>query len=344
MKDGNIKILIIRLSSIGDILLTTPFIRQTRRKFPNSKIDFVIKEEFAQLLDHNTNVNNLIKFNSKGGSYKLGELKKSLVENHYDYIFDLHNNFRSIYLRQGHKKSSVFRIEKNKIKQILYVKFKINNYTQVTPIAERYLNVGKNAGIIDDENGLEIFWDNNTKESVKQILEKQVINPNDQVIAIAPGAGFYTKRWPVENYKKFILNIMEKHHYKVVVLGNENDKLQGKVLAELENVIDLTGQLSLLQTAVVLSNSKALISNDTGLMHMATAVYTPVLAIFGSTVKEFGFYPYRSKSIVVEAEGLECRPCSHIGRHTCPKEHFKCMNDITPDIVFENFQRLIIKD
>lgn len=340
MKDDNPNILIIRLSSIGDILLTTPFIRQTHHKFQKSKIDFVIKEEYAELLEHNTYLNNIITFNSKSGFSKLKELKNLLNENHYDYIFDLHNNFRSIYLRQGHKNSSIYRIEKNKIIQFLYVKFKINKYTQITPIAERYLTVGKNAGIIDDGTGLEIFWDNNSEESAKQILEEQAINQDDQIIAVAPGAGFYTKRWPVENYKKFILHIMEKHHYKVVVLGNENDKVQGKILAELENVIDLTGQLSLLQSAVVLSKSKALISNDTGLMHMSTAVNTPVLAIFGSTVKEFGFYPYRSKSIVVETGGLECRPCSHIGRHNCPKQHFKCMKEITPEIVIQNFNRL----
>jgi heptosyltransferase-2 len=217
----------------------------------------------------------------------------------------------------------------------------MNYYHKIIPIAERYLNAGKEAGITDDDMGLELFWNKNMEIFVKRTLNDNGISEKEKIFAIAPGAGFYTKRWPLEYYKTLIENILKYQQCKIVILGDENDKQQGTVLAECENVIDLTGHFSLLQSAVMISKCKALISNDSGLMHMATAVKTPVLAIFGSTVKEFGFFPYRSKSIVVENVGLKCRPCSHIGRHTCPQGHFKCMQELTPEIVMEKFGELL---
>jgi len=336
------KILIIRLSSIGDILLTTPFIRQTRKTFPDSQIDFLIKSEYSELLENNPHISNLIKFHTTTGISGLKELKYLIIENAYDYIFDLHNNMRSNYLRRGLRSKTKDRIKKNKLIQFLYVKFKINRYSGIIPIPERYLNVGKPSGINDDNAGLEIFWNNEYEESAIKILEENGIKQNEIFYALGPGAGFYTKRWPLEYYQVFVKNILEKHHCKVVVLGDDNDRQQGDILKKHDTVIDLTGQLSLLQSAVVLSKSRALISNDTGLMHMATAVKAPLLAIFGSTVKEFGFFPYRSESIVVENKDLKCRPCSHIGKHECPKQHFKCMKEITPEIIEKKFEKLIM--
>jgi len=336
------KILLIRLSSIGDILLTTPFIRQTRKAYPDSQIDFVIKKEYSDLLKNNPNINNLLEFDTTRGMQGLKNLKKLLRDENYDYVFDLHNNIRSNYLHLGLQSKYKYRIKKNKFVQFLYVKYKINRYPEIIPIAERYINVGKRAGIRDDDKGLEIFFDKNSEKSVNMILEQNEIKQNDAFYAIAPGAGFYTKRWPIDNFKIFVKNILENHNSKIVVLGNNADKHQGEVLAEYDNVIDLTGQLALLQSAILLSKSKVLVSNDTGLMHMATSVKVPVLGIFGSTVKEFGFFPYRSKSRVVEIRDLKCRPCSHIGRNNCPKEHFKCMKEISPEMVVENFEKLLI--
>jgi lipopolysaccharide heptosyltransferase II len=342
MKDDNPKILIIRLSSIGDILLATPFVRQTRQKFPHSQIDFVIKKEFVELLELNPNINNLITFDSKTGMAGLKKLKNSLIKNKYDYIFDLHNNFRSVFLRTGHVVAENFRIIKNKFRQFLYVKIKLNSYKNSIPISERYLYVGKKAGIKDDEKGLEIFWDDKLNESVVRLLSKVGISIGDSFYSVAPGAGFFTKKWPIDYYKILAQQIIKKYNTKIIVLGSANDNREGQELKKVTNVVDLTGKLSLLQSANIISKSAALVSNDTGLMHMATAVKTPVLAIFGSTVKEFGFFPYRSNSIVVENHNLNCRPCSHIGRHSCPKDHFKCMNDISPEMVIKNFKKLLI--
>jgi ADP-heptose:LPS heptosyltransferase len=96
-------------------------------------------------------------------------------------------------------------------------------------------------------------------------------------------------------------------------------------------VTDMTGKLSLMETAAAMEFCRVVVANDSGLMHMATAVLRPVVALFGSTVREFGFYPYHSSAVVLERDGLHCRPCSHIGRAACPKRHFACLNDISPE-------------
>ena len=195
-------------------------------------------------------------------------------------------------------------------------------------------------GVLDDEKGLDLFWNKETEKSTINIIKKDKIN-DKKIISIAPGATFFTKRWPVENFLKLIDFINEKFKFHICILGGPKDREISNVLIKKNNVIDYAGKLSLPETGIILAKSTALISNDTGLMHMATAVNTPVLAIFGSSVKELGFSPYRGKSIVIENENLKCRPCSHIGRNNCPKKHFLCMNDITPGQVSEKFELLL---
>jgi len=335
------KILIIRLSSIGDILLTTPFIRQVRNKFQNGQIDYIIRGEFKELLLGNHHIDNLIEYNVTTGKNGIKELAFKLDKNNYDYIFDLHNNFRSIYLRKHIKSEYKNKIVKDKFIQSLLVFLKINKYKKITPIPERYLNIGKPVGIEDDGLGLELFWNEEINRSLTENpLTKELVKT--KFLAVAPGAGFFTKKWPLENYQELINNILKANKIeKIVLLGSDTEKEETEQLCRNTNIINLAGEMSLLQSAAILAKSKVLISNDSGLMHMATAVKTPVLSIFGSTVREFGFFPYRAKSIVVENKNLDCRPCSHIGRKSCPKKHFKCMKDITPEKVFNEFENLI---
>jgi heptosyltransferase-2 len=159
--------------------------------------------------------------------------------------------------------------------------------------------------------------------------------------ALAPGATYYTKRWPADYFKELIQIILKKHKEPIVLLGSEGERESFAKLMVSERVINLAGELNLQQAAAVLSHATALVSNDSGLMHMATAVKTPVLAIFGSTVKELGFFPYRSKYFVMENKTVTCRPCSHVGRHSCPKGHFKCMKELKPQAAYRLFKRLV---
>jgi heptosyltransferase-2 len=232
-------------------------------------------------------------------------------------------------------------IRKGKIKQSLLVWFKINKYDQEIPIPERYLAVARDFGVEDDGKGPELFWENSTIESAEKKAVSKGIDLNKSFIALAPGAGFFTKRWPIKKFEQLIDIIQEREKTAIVVFGGAEDKEIGSVLKKAKNVIDFCGKSSLLETAYLISRGRMLISNDTGLMHMATAVQTPVLAIFGSTVRELGFFPYRSESQVIENSSLLCRPCSHIGRHKCPKGHFKCMEDISVKQVYKELEQFL---
>lgn len=337
-----IKILIIRLSSIGDIILTTPFIRWVRISYPAARIDFIIKKEFAELIRENPHLDRIYELDIENDREDMNRIRAQLIKEGYDYIFDLHNNLRSRYLRRGLKAKRVRKIKKNKLVQQALVHFKINKYKEILPIAERYYRVAEKDGVQKDNLGAEIYWRNQTENSIKPFLNRKQLYPNERYFTVGPGAGFFTKQWPVEYFEELGKEIL-KYHYplKMVIVGGPGDVSAAKKLCFSRRVINLTGRLNLLQTAMVISKSEFLIANDSGLMHMATAVNTPVVGIFGSTVKEFGFFPYVSESLIVENKLLNCRPCSHIGRNECPKGHFKCMLDIKPEMVYQQMKHYL---
>ncbi len=329
------RILIIRLSSIGDVLLATPFIRQTRISFPDAAIDFVVKKKFIDLIKYNPHLHKIYSIDENEGISGLWRLRKKLLKNEYDYIFDLHNNIRSRILTFN-ANSQVFRIKKDKLKRALLVYLKINTYKTVLPIPERYLKVGEKAGVKDDLNGLEIFWKNHIEEGLLSIFDRGFLQKG--YVVIAPGAGFKTKQWLPNYFKDLIKKLVSAKNINIILLGGQKEAKSFEALRISDKVFNLAGELSLLETAIVISKAKFLVSNDSGLMHLATAVNTPVLAIFGSTVKELGFFPFRSEHKICENENLWCRPCSHIGRNFCPLFHFKCMKDIKPQAVFNQLE------
>jgi heptosyltransferase-2 len=334
-------ILIIRLSSIGDILLTTPFIRQVRQKFPQAKIHFIIKRQYQDLIRFNSHINRIHVYEKDSDNKQMKNIIAELRGINFEYIFDLHNNLRSKYLCSVITSENKFRINKSKLQQIALVLFKMNLYKKIKPIPERYLDAGKPAGVIDDGRGLEIFWDNETEQVVYEVFRDKQIALDRGNIAIAPGAGYYTKRWPVEYFKQLIEKIRKKYDHNLLVLGGEKETDFGEFLGDKENVYNLTGQLTLLETAVLLSKTQLIVCNDTGLMHLATAVGTPVVAIFGSSVEELGFFPYRGENVVIQNTGLSCRPCSHVGKQKCPLGHFRCMKEIEAGMVFSAVENYI---
>jgi lipopolysaccharide heptosyltransferase II len=332
------RILILRLSSIGDIILSSFFIRQVARAFPDSQIDFVIKKQFNDLVKHNPNITNIYYVESEKGYNQLNKLRRKLKNNKYDLVFDLHNNLRTRFLLTGISKSRKWKIKKDKILRALFVLFKINKYKNIKPIPIRYLETGNTAGIIDDAKGLELFWDKNIEDNLKNKISFFL---KDKYIAIAPGAAHYTKKWPIEYFMELVEILGKTQNEKIVILGGLDDTDDGNELELNNKVINLTGKLSLLESAIIIKNAKVLISNDSGVMHIATAVQTPVLAIFGSTVEELGFFPFRSKHCIIQNKGLKCRPCSHIGKDYCPKGHFRCMVDIKPELVYDELIKFL---
>ncbi|MBU0474820.1 MAG: glycosyltransferase family 9 protein [Bacteroidetes bacterium] len=320
------RILVIRLSSLGDVLLTTPLLRVLKFKFPSSQIDYLIKSGFLDAIKLNPNLSRIISWQSdKDFEAKLIELKK----NNYDLIIDLQNNLRSKKIVSKLGKNS-FTFKKPNIKKFLLVKFKLNLLKDEKSIPQRYVEVLPDLKM--DNKGLELFL---PEELISKISDEK------EVIGLAPGAFHYTKRWPLKYYAE-IGNMLIRDGFSVAIFGGKSDReICNELKSKINGSIDLSNDDELLETAVNMKKCMLVVCNDSGLMHTATAVGTPVISVFGSSVKEFGFAPFGVKNLIIENNKLTCRPCSHIGKSSCKKKHFKCMNDLTPNLVYEKVNQFM---
>lgn len=315
------KILIIRLSSLGDILLTTPFIRSIKNQFPEIKIDFILRKEYSDALKLNPYLNKVFTYSriEKDNLQTFEEIKKS----GYDLVIDLQNNLRSKKIISLIKSQSVS-FSKNGLHKFLLVNFKINKLKDASQIPIRYAKTILNFKL--DEKGIDLIIDRKSAD---------ISSDKNNLIGFCPGARHFTKRWPKEYFIE-LGKLFSQKGYQVVLFGGRSDKELCKGLAaEIPTAIDLSNDDNLLQTFADMKLCRAIICNDSGLMHVASAANTNIIAIFGSTVKEFGFTPYNCRNLILENNSLSCRPCSHIGKDHCPKKHFDCMRLIKPAFVFE---------
>ena len=314
------KIIIIRLSSLGDILLSTPFIRSIKNQLPEIKIDYIVREEYSDVLKLNPYLNKVLTFSriENDNDKILEEVKNSK----YDFVIDLQNNLRSKKI-VSKINSQLVRFSKNSWNKFLLVNFKINKLNDASQIPIRYAQALP--GFQLDGKGLDLFTDKSPSPELRQ---------KEDLIGFCPGARHFTKRWP----KEYFIGLgkeLNQSGYTIVLFGGRTDKeLCADINKEITNSIDLCSDNNILQTAADMKLCKAVICNDSGLMHTASSVGTKVIAIFGSTVKEFGFAPYKCPNLILENNSLTCRPCSHIGKDHCPKKHFNCMQLIKPDFVF----------
>jgi heptosyltransferase-2 len=319
------RILIIRLSSLGDILLTTPLVRSLKKKYPHIFIDFLLREEYADIYKHNPYINKLfmIKRESK-------TIPEELSSTKYDLIIDLQNNFRSAGIKKKIKSEEIRLFVKRTVDKLLLVNFKINKLKDAEQIPIRYASSLENFQL--DDEGLDLFTGD---------INPSINNKEKKYIGFAPGSRHFTKTWPKEYY----INLGKKLNdegYTIVLFGGKDDKdLCNEISKEIPASIDLSNDNDLLSTAVNMKECLAIVCNDSGLMHAACAMKIPVLVFFGSTVHEFGFTPFRNKNLILENNTLTCRPCSHIGREYCPKKHFKCMLEVTPGLAFNKLLELI---
>ncbi len=321
------KILIIRLSSLGDIILTTPLIRSLKNQYPQLQIDFLIRPQYKDVLINNPYINNIIYYESDNVEKKL--LERKLSEHNHELVIDLQNNFRSAAISSNLKVLKV-KFNKKTFEKFLLVKFKINKLRNSKQIPIRYAETIN--GFQLDDKGLDLFTNKNSSA---------VLNSEEKYIGFCPGSRHFTKMWPEEYYIQ-LGNLLKIHGYKIVLLGGSNDnQVCTKISKSIPYSINLCNDDDILQTAADMKKCEAVVCNDSGLMHAACAVKIPVLAFFGSTVKEFGFSPYKNRNSILENNSVSCRPCSHIGRESCPKSHFKCMLELKPQQAFEKLILLL---
>ncbi len=313
------KILILRLSSLGDIVLTTPLLVALREKYPESRIDLVIASEYETLAQVLPAVSRVHVFNKRSGFSGLLALRNQLREEKYDYVLDVHDVLRTKILRQGLGKH-VSVIDKRTFKRWLLVKFKYDLLKGEPDVIGRYFEAAKKLGITDDGRA-------------PTLKATHVRDPKR--IAIAPSARHWNKRWPVEHFQRLGNTLLEKG-YELTFYGSRAEiALIEEIRKGLHNGKhrSLAGELDLTDAAHSLAKCSAAITNDSGLLHVAEAVGTPVVALFGPTVKQFGFAPRAASAVVLEVEGLYCRPCTAIGSSECPEKHFRCMREVGPEQV-----------
>jgi ADP-heptose:LPS heptosyltransferase len=309
------KFLIIRFSSIGDLVLTSPLVRCLKQQVNNSEVHFLTKKSFQEVIQHNPFIDKKIFFE---GSYRplLAQLKKE----QYDAVIDLHHNLRSFFIKQSLGiKSFSFHKENFRKWKMVNLKSRI-----ILPhVVKRYLQTVSAFGVKDDGKGLDFFlpdeW-NTEGPSVKKIISQQV---HSRYIAVVVGAKHATKQPPVELLSSLIKN------RNAVLLGGKEDADRAAQISQGKHHLNLCGQLSLSESAWVIKHAEKVITPDTGLMHIAAAFGKEIISLWGNTVPGFGMTPYfgnqPDNSKIFEVI-LSCRPCSKIGHAQCPKKHFDCMN------------------
>lgn len=317
-----IKFLVIRLSSIGDIVLTSPVVRCLKQQVENAEVHFVTKQKHASIVFTNPYVDKVHIFREN-----ISELISELEKEQFDYIIDLHQNFRSNRIK-NRLNIPAFSFEKLNVQKFLYVQLKINRLPD-KHIVDRYLETLSVFDVKNDGQGLDYFIPENGSYPLNQLPQ---IFQNGFIAFVIAGT-YFTKRLPVEK----ISEICRRIDFPVILIGGKNEYETGeKVMSGSgANVLNLAGKLSLNQSAWLVKNSNIVLTNDTGLMHIAAAFKKKILSFWGNTVPEFGMIPYmpHPASKIMEVKNLKCRPCSKLGYQKCPKNHFRCMYELNVDEV-----------
>jgi ADP-heptose:LPS heptosyltransferase len=310
------KVLIIRFSSIGDIVLTSPVPRCIRKQYPDSVIHYLTKAPFRSLLENSPYIDKIFTITSKAD-----ERISQLQAENYDHIIDLHNNIRSLQVRKAlQKPSTVFR--KLNLKKWLLVNFKID-LMPAQHVVDRYLETVQKLGVSNDHQGLDYF----IPEKDELPLDTLPSTFGKGYIAFVIGAKHGTKQLPTDK----LIRICKQLRKPIVLLGGKEDQeLAAAVTTAVgENCFNACGRYNLNQSASLVRQSETVISHDTGLMHIAAALGKRVISVWGNTVPALGFSPYKpgQGSVMLEVTGLDCRPCSKIGYNKCPEGHFRCMRE-----------------
>lgn len=326
------KVLVIRFSSIGDIVLTTPVIRTLKTQLSDVEVHYCTKKGYATLLGNNPYVDKIHMLERS-----LDELISDLKQEKFDVVIDLHRNIRSriIKFRLGVKSYS---FDKLNWEKWLLVNLKINKMPNIH-IVDRYMKTVAPLGVKMDTLGLDYF----VPSKDELVLESLPKSHQQEFVAVAIGAQHATKQLPF----KRLVELCDKINKPIVLLGGKEDEAMGKRVEDFfrkthksapkeEGLLELNkkaiifngcGKFNLNQSAFLVKKAKCLFTHDTGLMHIGAAFKKQIFSIWGNTVPAFGMYPYRTKFTIFENNKLDCRPCSKIGFDKCPKGHFKCMNE-----------------
>jgi ADP-heptose:LPS heptosyltransferase len=328
------KFLVVRFSSIGDIVLTESVVRCLKEQTTNSEIHYLTKENFLDLVKHNPSINK-VHVLSKDWS----KLIESLQKEKFDYVIDLHNNLRTKRLKWELKTKS-FSFPKRNIEKYIYTRFKYNLLPRNEHVVDRYFSTVLELNIKNDNQPNRLFI--NSDNLIE--LEKFGLSLKGY-LAVAIGAQFNTKKLPIDK----MISVLKKCNLPIVLLGNEKDQQHAQEIINSltsKEIHSFCGKLNLLQSASLVEQAAVLLTHDTGLMHIAACFETPIVSVWGNTTPELGMYPYtptrRKQAILIEVKELGCRPCSKIGFQKCPKGHFSCMNLQDVEVISDEIRKKLM--
>jgi len=343
-------ILLIRFSSLGDLVLTTPIYRELRKIYPDSRLTLLTSEGFGRVLENNPHLDEIIYHHRKETRNDLEKLIDQLRLQKFDLIYDIHNSLRSRWigwqLKRHAPKPEHWLIEKRTLARELQIRFGWAQFFNGKSQREQWLEPLRrhHTGALSTKT--ELFPSVADKNYVKAWLNQNDLQ-DKPFVCIGASASFPLKCWPLQNFKKLIENIIQSG-ISVVLVGT-NGEIETEELAEYfrgsQNVFCAAGMFTILQSAALLEMANAVVANDTSIIHLAEAMRTPSIALFGPTVKEFGYAPMLAQSRLMETDlALRCRPCSRTGKGTCKNRQQQiCMYSISTQKVWDAAQLLLPK-
>lgn len=327
------KVLVIRFSSIGDIVLTTPVIRCIKQQRPDAEVHLLTKQAYQPVVAHNPYIDKIHYLEDD-----LEPVIAALKEEKYDYVADLHHNLRTLRVKKALEVEKTYSFPKLNVKKWLLVNLKIDLMPDKSIVA-RYFETVKPLGINNDGKGLDYFIDENGRITNKDIP----MSHWNGYVGCVIGGSYSTKKLPVAQWQKFCSTVP----YPVMLLGGPEDMDAGRQIAAQDpvKIYNACGKFNLNESADLVKHARVIVSNDTGLMHVAAAFQKPVISLWGNTSPEMGMFPYygynnlkenvAALSAIVENKNLSCHPCSKLGYNKCPRRHFKCMNELDMNEVSE---------
>jgi ADP-heptose:LPS heptosyltransferase len=328
------KVLIVRFSSIGDIVLTSPVVRCVHEQL-GGEVHFLTKKAYVSLLAGNPRIDKIYSIQKD-----LREVVSELQEERYDFIVDLHTNLRTFHLKALLRRPSRS-FPKLNFQKWLLTTFKWDRMPAVH-VVDRYLKAAESLGVHYDGKGLEHFVQ--PADQVDPVALSRSVNggellANNDFLVFAIGAAHATKRLTPLQIKEFCTHAP----WPVFLVGGPADQEVGAQAAG-PGVWNMCGQLSVQQSADLIRQARVVLTHDTGMMHLAAAFQRPIVSVWGNTVPAFGMTPFYPEGedlgVLLEQKELNCRPCSKIGYSSCPKGHFRCMRDHTVESILEAVGRL----
>ncbi len=341
------RILVIRLGQIGDIVLTAPLVRALKNRFPLSEISMLTKARFTKLSSAIPGLHKTL--SCPRSFFSLLDIRHKLRASDFDIVVDLQNNLKSRRYSYVVSPKRLFRFHRWRKPRWFFINFPSmrSKISKPKQIPTQYLQVASALGIDDDGLGLELEVKAEWREAANVLLEefrtKHDLNAEDKVLIIAPGASRPTKIWSSEKWVEFLKLAYENgYRHQVIVGAGRTDRRISKIIASMiQHPLMVTTDKTSIEVSIgLISLANKMVTNDSGPMHLAAGVGTPLVGIYGPTVEEFGFSPFRCISEIAQVEGLDCRPCHPHGPKKCPRGHFKCMDDITPEHLMSKLEKL----